>query len=245
MKVLVSVLLDESGSMAPVGDKVIAGFNDYVAGLRKGDKGMPVEVTLTCFDTRAVRTVFRAKPLAEVPPLTATDYQPGAGTPLYDAFVCTVAKVAQEAGENPVLFVTFTDGEENSSKEYTRDQVIALIAEREKKGWTFVYLGANQDAWAVGTRMGYSGANTRTYHAGDPVAAWNVTLDSSVYYMAHTAKRMAMNVAAQAVDINFKANLGDYSVRNFFADKEEEKKNDGVATLSGTDNNGLGSGVKQ
>lgn len=55
--------------------------------------------------------------------------------------------------EGKVLAVILTDGEENASHEVTGEQVKAMIEEREAKGWTFIYLGANQDAWAVGAKL--------------------------------------------------------------------------------------------
>lgn len=56
--------------------------------------------------------------------------------------------------EGKVLAVILTDGGENSSREVNGAQVKAMIEEREAAGWTFVYLGANQDAWAIGARLG-------------------------------------------------------------------------------------------
>lgn len=56
--------------------------------------------------------------------------------------------------EGKVLAVILTDGMENSSKEVNAAHVSELIRSREAQGWTFIYLGANQDAWAVGGKLG-------------------------------------------------------------------------------------------
>lgn len=46
-----------------------------------------------------------------------------------------------------VMFVIITDGEENSSREYSADKVHSMIEhEKEKYGWEFIFLGANIDA---------------------------------------------------------------------------------------------------
>jgi hypothetical protein len=60
-----------------------------------------------------------------------------------------------------------TDGYENASHEYDRDKIYALIKEKEAQGWTFAYLGADQDAWEIGQQMGIPGASTMAY-AGTP-----------------------------------------------------------------------------
>jgi len=52
-------------------------------------------------------------------------------------------------------------GLENSSREVDPQTLAKSIAERERDGWTFIYLGANQDAWAVGEQTGFSGRATR------------------------------------------------------------------------------------
>lgn len=57
-----------------------------------------------------------------------------------------------------VLAVIITDGGENSSREVGSEALAGLIAAREANGWTFIYMGANQDATSVGTAMGYSGS---------------------------------------------------------------------------------------
>lgn len=56
-----------------------------------------------------------------------------------------------------VLAVIVTDGLENASREVDPKTLATAIAQRERDGWTFIYMGANQDAWAVGQRTGLSG----------------------------------------------------------------------------------------
>ena len=45
------------------------------------------------------------------------------------------------------MFVIITDGEENSSREYSAKKIKSLIKNQKKKyGWEFIFLGANIDA---------------------------------------------------------------------------------------------------
>src|SRR3990167_670402 len=82
--VLVSVVLDESGSMASAWAATVAGFNEYVGGLR----GSPVPTRLGClkFDTE-YRRYCAVMPVADVPPMTMQNYAPRGGTALLDAVV--------------------------------------------------------------------------------------------------------------------------------------------------------------
>jgi hypothetical protein len=67
--------------------------------------------------------------------------------------------------EEEILFFTFTDGEENQSREYSRAKIFDLINKREVQGWSFAYLCANQDTYADGGRIGYSAASSQNFVA--------------------------------------------------------------------------------
>ena len=62
------------------------------------------------------------------------------------------------------MFAVQTDGQENASREYTREQIFEMIRARERAGdcdvsgepsWEFVFLAANQDATQEGGHMGF------------------------------------------------------------------------------------------
>ncbi len=162
-RVLVNVILDKSGSMASKLKDVIEGFNAYVDGLAQEDK-VEYLFSLTLFDTQvAYRHV--AIPLAQVRKLDKKSYQPGGNTALNDAIGITVRKVdADKPPVDKIVTVIMTDGEENSSREWTHDAVKALIDDKEKDGnWTFVFLGAAPDAWDQGRAYGIRPANVARY----------------------------------------------------------------------------------
>ena len=74
--------------------------------------------------------------------------------------MAAVEKVDAKAA-GTVLCVVVTDGQENSSREVSAQALSAMTAEKEKQGWTFIYMGANQDAWDTGaTQMGLSGTSS-------------------------------------------------------------------------------------
>ena len=167
----ITVILDRSGSMASIRDDVVGGLNT----LLEKQKGVPGEctVTLVQFDTENAYEILRDfVPIATIEPLGA-EYKPRGGTPLHDAvgkgIVLTGERLAamQEADRPAkVIFVVVTDGQENSSREYTAAMVAGMVKEQEEKyGWDFVYLGANQDAVLEASKFGVNQYNAASYAA--------------------------------------------------------------------------------
>ncbi len=156
---LVTFILDESGSMDSCKTDTIGGYNQYIKKLQAD--GKDILFSLTKFDSMHITRVLDGTNVKEVPALTDKTFTPGASTPLYDA----IGKTIQGTNETKrnIVCIIMTDGEENSSTEHTKATVEKLIKEKTKQGWTFVYLGANQDAWAVGQGMGIAKGNVKNY----------------------------------------------------------------------------------
>ena len=142
-------LLDRSGSMETCRDDVIGGFNAFVA----DQKALGGNLTLIQFDDK-YEVVYSETPLDEVGPLTRETFVPRGSTALLDA----IGKTIKEGKSQAPLFIIFTDGLENTSRTYTKAHVKDLIEQKTKEGWTFMYLGANQDAFAEAGSMGISRA---------------------------------------------------------------------------------------
>lgn len=154
----VGLLIDESGSMGPMHGAVIGGTNEFVAKLAADQNGARVLATLGMFDLHGndpvVRTKFEDIPVAEVGTLGSDDYAPRGATPLNDAVAKTIRAMDKRVKKgHRAMLVILTDGLENSSETSTLN-VRKLILSREKRGWEFIYLGANQDAWAESDRIG-------------------------------------------------------------------------------------------
>ncbi len=63
-----------------------------------------------------------------------------------------------------VMFVILTDGGENSSREFTHAQIAAMIkAQTDTYKWDFVFIGANQDAIAVGGALNIAAGKSMSY----------------------------------------------------------------------------------
>jgi uncharacterized protein YegL len=184
-------VIDESGSMSSAANDVRGGFNSYVEDLRAS--GMAYSLTAIKFGTR-VRPLFADLPLAEVPLLDATNYTPRDTTALYDALGHAFA-VAREKwattekpyGSDPVICVIMTDGFENASRDYDRASIVDGIAKRQQAGnWSFIYMGADQDAWPEASKLGIAQGNTMSYASGQTEQAFaglsDATVSASVGY---------------------------------------------------------------
>lgn len=160
----VTLVLDETGSMEPIRDDTIGGFNQYLDQLKQSED--PILFTLIKFDSNRHEMPYRAVPVGEVAGLTRETYQPGAATPLIDAafkaIKATEAKVAEMADAN-VGIVIQTDGHENASTEHTSEELVALIKEKTAAGWLFTFLGAGIDAFDQASQLGISPDVTLTY----------------------------------------------------------------------------------
>lgn len=157
----VSVVLDRSGSMASIADDIVGGFNEFLAEQRRGPGA--ARLTLAQFDSQdPFEVLIDGVDLGRVGPFHRALYQPRGLTPLYDAVGHMVGRIDDgiaeraQAGlpEEDQVVVIITDGLENHSGRFTRRDVFRLIEERRQAGWAFVFLGADQDAYAAGGDMG-------------------------------------------------------------------------------------------
>ena len=155
----ISFVLDETGSMMSIKDKTIKDFNEYLQSVK--GKGEAI-FTLTKFNSNKVEVVYEKK-LKDVPELTKETYNPDAMTPLYDAIGKTIRALEKDTTREHLLIV-LTDGLENASKEFNKDAITKLIAEKEKEGWAVIYLGVGKDAWGAGEKIGIlMSASTHTF----------------------------------------------------------------------------------
>ena len=111
--------------------------------------------------------------------LAPATYTPGGNTAQFDAIAQTVGRAdAEKRPGERVLCLIITDGEENSSRETTLEQVRTIIREREGRGdWTFAYLGAAPDRWAAETGM--SAGSSAALCLAEPRASFRVASDAT------------------------------------------------------------------
>src|SRR4051794_24630913 len=166
-------LLDRSGSMQSIKSDIEGGFAAFVEEQRKS--AGQARATLAQFDD-VYELVYADRPIADVPPL---DLQPRNMTALHDAMGrlitdagASLAALPESGRPGTVIVAIMTDGMENASKEWTGASIKALVEQQTTTyGWTFMYMGADQDAIEVGESLGIARAHAGTYGRSKSAAA--------------------------------------------------------------------------
>lgn len=207
-KAHVSLILDKSGSMGPLREKTISGVNEYFQTL-KNDTETDYTVDLVLFD-EYLHKKYTNRELAEVQPLDNDSYYPSGGTALYDAACDTL--LTREGSGGKWIVVIMTDGEENSSKTHNEAQFALIVKALKATGTTqFVYLGANQNAFANAQKWGFDKGNVSNFNA--------------------TPRGIEKNFMSVAMNTVTSANL-DWSARgmsnggDFFSAKDQQELED-------------------
>ena len=98
---------------------------------------------------------YSATPIDEVKEITKEDYIACGCTALYDAMGEMISELKRKVTlEDRVLVTVITDGYENASIHWNGPQIKSLVEELRHQGWTFTYIGANQDVEEVAGSMG-------------------------------------------------------------------------------------------
>ena len=204
------IILDESGSMSSICKETIQSMNEVLNGIRRNQEDFPDQqhyVTFVTFEgdgVRGVKTRRDRVPIRRMSNISKRDYRPGGCTPLYDAIGTTMHDLeGKVCKEDRVMATIITDGYENSSTEYSGRIITNLLDRLREKGWTFAYIGANQDAIEVARDLHIN--NALDYD----------TSPEGVKRMGHRFIKAAKRVA-----IHYKS-MPDESCEYCFADDEE------------------------
>lgn len=157
----ISVILDRTGSMESIRDDTIGGFNTFLKGLK--DQTGTVTLTLAQFDSQdPYEIIHRFEQIGNISELTLKTYVPRASTPLLDALgrgindlEKSLAELKEKDQPSGVMMVVITDGRENASREFRKNQIEKMIKERtDKDNWQFVFLSADLEAINDATSIG-------------------------------------------------------------------------------------------
>lgn len=149
------IILDESGSMSGVRAQTISGCNETINTIRSAqEKYADTQehyVSIFAFqgnDKNPSRYLIKNEPAESVGHINAELYKPWGSTPLYDAIGSTITDLKAVAkGETLAIgaITIITDGMENSSSQYSRQQVARMIDAVKEMGWSVNFIGANID----------------------------------------------------------------------------------------------------
>ncbi len=204
----IDFLLDRTGSMNEIKADVIGGANAFI----KDQQGEPGKCTmsLTQFDTQdAQEVMFDFAPIEKAPLLNGQNYIPRGGTPLRYAMIrriqgliSAIAEMHAEDRPGKVIFVVYTDGEENQSYTFEdnrdrpiyTDKALKELVERrtQNDGWIFTFLGADQDAFQAGASYGMS--------VGSTMSVGKTGIGTRSAFMATSGHVKAARMSTNAVD---------------------------------------------
>jgi hypothetical protein len=213
----ITFVLDRSGSMSNVWHKAVSGLKDFVTTQR----GAPGDAffSLIAFDGGNPQLIVCRNYLRHINEDTCLhDVYPRGTTPLYDAVGCAIDHAGVRLANQPerdrpanVVFVVYTDGEENTSRKYSSAKVKKLVRhQRDRYGWQFIFLGADIDAYRAGARMGFSEETTANVdkerktdasfrHVSGNLANYRTTGDAAdLGFSANQLSDMSSSYAAQA-----------------------------------------------
>lgn len=159
-------ILDRSGSMYKKRKDTIGSFNQMLE-KQKREPGEAYITTALFSDQCDV--LYSHTPIRETEELTEQDYYIGGNTALFDAigkvFHQTDSLLEGREGdyEEKVLVFIITDGMENTSVQYGRQQIKKLIEEKQKKGWVILFFGTDMEMIKLAEDTGIRKENTTCY----------------------------------------------------------------------------------
>jgi hypothetical protein len=160
-KTFIHILLDETGSMSGVkARQAIKGYNAFIKEQQSGEECF---VTLTKWDSIGLKTPYRNLPATHVPELTSASFTPTGMTNLYDVLGESITEIMKSPEGNRIV-VLITDGGENSSRIWSKDQIVSLMSDTSV---VCLYLGADQAAEKIATELGFKAGNVRSFASAE------------------------------------------------------------------------------
>lgn len=224
------IILDRSGSMECIRRAAVDGFNETLAGIKKAQEQFAETqdhfVSLVTFCSCDTRYVFDKTPVAESHPLKIEDFQPCCTTPLYDAMGITLTalrKYVQTIDDYVVVVTIITDGMENASREYDGKTIKELVERLRYEGWTFTYMGANQNSVEVAMKLSIRNSRNFDYDNEGTRASMKKDINTRMSFFTclsnfkHEAKERAESMSTEELQSIY-TNMADKAF-----DEEEEK----------------------
>ena len=181
------ILLDRSGSMQSLWVEALSSVNAFAKELANKTDGPVVDshVTLAVFDSQEglhFDVLRKKQPALHWDNVTDKDASPRGMTPLLDAMV-RIISLAESDNPDKAIIVVMTDGQENASREVSREGVKAALDRVKAKGWEVVFLGANFDNISDADSVGVGGSKQMAMSAG--------TMNESMSRLAKKARSYA------------------------------------------------------
>jgi hypothetical protein len=145
----VTLLVDQTGSMAPYASQVVDGLNYYTKALC-AQTPSPAFASLATFNTE-VTTHYTHRPIHRVDKIRLETYRPEGSTALYDAIGTVLASLP--GGTQQQLVIILSDGEDVCSHTTLTD-CADQVALAQARGVRIVFLGDGPEALALADLLG-------------------------------------------------------------------------------------------
>ena len=194
----ITLVVDRSGSMASIRTDAEGGVNTFLTD--QAEQPGEALVTLVQFDTQ-YEFVHKGVPVKQVPRYHLV---PRGSTALLDAVGRAINETGERLAKLPeadrpglVIFVVMTDGQENSSQEFTKAQIKKMIEHQQSVyKWQYTFLGANQDSFAEAGSMGMAASGVANFSVDKVAHAWTGT-------SAKVARMRQQSMASEAISNEF------------------------------------------
>lgn len=208
-------VIDQSGSMYSSVSDVVNGFKNLIDEQKKVKDGKCAVSLYTFADT--CKEVYLGKDVNEV---NGLDYRPLGCTAMNDGIGTAIDKVGKwlsdmDESERPSknLVVIMTDGEENSSKEYSLERVKEMIKHQtEKYDWTFMYVGADittaKDAKSLGIKKMSMSSRHNFMENYDMINCATTTYRCADTLSASVAMDTCLDMASDSITKKYEQEIG-------------------------------------
>lgn len=164
------IIIDASGSMTSKAEEIRGGlrllFKDIKDDAAKGEA--KIRTIVTQFSSPShFKELVNSKKAEKLTDKLADAYQPEGMTALFDAIGQSFQLVPE--GQDSVLVTIMTDGQENSSQEYTRNTIAKLITAKQNgtPAWTISFMGTTQQAMMEAQALGVRAGNSISFSDSD------------------------------------------------------------------------------
>lgn len=192
----ITILLDRSGSMTSAAPDVRGGIATFIDEQKK----VPGDCTISInqFDGE-FQTDYNFANIQDVE--SNIKFEPRGYTALYDGIGRAINQTGARLDElnesekpEKVIFVIFTDGAENASREFSYNDIKELVTKQtETYSWSFTFLGANIDAMATGSSLGFSLGSTIDYDVSKTKDVYSMLSSKTALYRSSSDASMDFN----------------------------------------------------
>jgi hypothetical protein len=139
----------------------VGGFNVLLDEQKK--LTVPTRFSLSFFSDE-VSVIHDGAPITGIGAMEPADYQPVGNTALLDGIGSMIEAIADRVDPSPyparVLIAILTDGMENSSVRFSKEEIFELISFRRAAcNWQFLFMGAGSQTVQTGLSFGIQRSN--------------------------------------------------------------------------------------